>query len=220
MGMFELKLAPDPPKPDKPSKRPKQEFENTLEGKSAARIAHYENLQAAKVATIEQHLHSVPTSGEVVFIWTTNQFNTMAFIVWIIKHLGPIKDLTITTYSIGAVCINTLMKWYDSGRIEEIYFYIASYAKRIAVKNVDLLTAQANARERITVGYGFNHSKVMLARTENDYIVITGSGNFSENAYNEQYTICNDKRIYDFYYSCIREDNPDTGTERGTETVR
>ena len=91
---------------------------------------------------------------------------------WIIKNLGPIKDLTITTYSIGAVCINTLMKWYDSGRIEEIYFYIASYAKRIAVKNVDLLTAQANARERITVGYGFNHSKVMLARTENDYIVI------------------------------------------------
>ena len=76
MGMFELKLTPDQQKPDKPTKRPKQEFENTLEGKSAARISHYEDLQTAKVATIEQHLHQVPTPGSVVFVWTTNQFNT------------------------------------------------------------------------------------------------------------------------------------------------
>lgn len=207
MGLFELN--PPAVQPAKERKRPKQEFENTLEGKSAAKISHYEDLQTAKVAVIEQHLHDIPTPGQVVFIWTTNQFNTMAFIVWIIKHLGPILDLTLTTYSIGAVCINTLMKWYDSGRIRQIYFYIASYAKRIAAKNVDLLTAQANSRERITVGFGFNHSKVMLARTEKDYIVITGSGNFSENAYNEQYTICNDKDIYDFYYNCIREDQTD-----------
>lgn len=147
MGLFELN--PPAVQPAKERKRPKQEFENTLEGKSAAKISHYEDLQTAKVAVIEQHLHDIPTPGQVVFIWTTNQFNTMAFIVWIIKHLGPILDLTLTTYSIGAVCINTLMKWYDSGRIRQIYFYIASYAKRIAVKNVDLLTAQANSRERI-----------------------------------------------------------------------
>lgn len=209
-----FKLEIDSTIPQKPAKRPKEDFENTLEGKSAARLSQYESMQTAKVATIEQHISKVPGPGEVIYVWTTNQFNTMAFIVWIIKQSGPIKSLTITTYSIGAVCINTLMKWYDSGKIQEIYFYIASYAKRIAVKNVDLLTAQANARERIRVGFGFNHSKIMLVQTENDYITITGSGNFSENAYNEQYTICNDKEIYDFYFDCIRgEDHPDTGTE-------
>lgn len=188
---------------------PKKEFENTLEGKSAAKLADFESLQSAKVATVEQHIPAIPKPGQCVFIWTTNQFNTMAFIVWIIKHLGSIESLTITTYSIGALCINTLMKWYDSSQIQEIYFYIASYAKRIAVKNVDLLTAQANSRDRITVGFGFNHSKVLLAKTKDAYITITGSGNFSENAYNEQHTICNDKEIYDFYYNCIREDSAD-----------
>ena len=77
-------------------------------------------------------------------------------------------------------------------------------------KCVDLLRSQAAARPQISIGYGFNHSKILLARTQDDqYIVITGSGNFAENARNEQYTLCNDKQIYDFYYECIRADNPE-----------
>lgn len=205
MGLFELKTPLQSASAKK--RKPKAEFENTLEGKSAAKIAQYEALQTAKVAKIEEHL-AIPRPGEIAFIWTTNQFNTMAFILWIIKHLGKIESLTITTYSIGATSINAIMRWYDSGDIKEIYFYVASYAKRIAAKNVDLLQAQSNARQNITVGFGFNHSKVLLAKTAGAHITITGSGNFSENAYNEQYTLCNDKKIYDFYYECIRADNP------------
>lgn len=209
MGLFDLK-TPEPKEPSsEPGKKkaPKTEFENTLEGKSAAKLARYEALQTAKVAKIEENL-KIPVPGEVAFVWTTNQFNTMAFILWIIKHLGAIESLTISTYSIGATSINTIMRWYDTGDIKEIYFYIASYAKRINAKNIDLIQAQANSRQSITVGFGFNHSKVLLAKTAGAYITITGSGNFSENAYNEQYTLCNDKQIYDFYYENIRADNP------------
>lgn len=116
MALFDLKL-------------PDNSLENNLEGKSAAKLAAYENLQASKVKIIQENIPIPPKSGEVIFCYTTNQFNTMAFIVWIIRTIGKIRSLTITTYSIGATSINTIMKWYDKGYIEEIYFYIASYTK-------------------------------------------------------------------------------------------
>lgn len=196
MPLFELKI-------------PDNNLENNLEGKSAAKLVAYENLQTSKIKIIQENIPVPPKPGEVIFCYTTNQFNTMAFIVWIIRTIGKIRSLTITTYSIGATSINTIMKWYDAGHIEEIYFYIASYTKRISPKNIDLLTSQASARDRVTVSFGFNHSKILLAETDYGHFVITGSGNFSENAYNEQYTICNDERIYKFYYDCIREDSPE-----------
>ena len=207
MPLFELKI-------------PDNNLENNLEGKSAAKLVAYENLQTSKIKIIQENIPVPPKPGEVIFCYTTNQFNTMAFIVWIIRTIGKIRSLTITTYSIGATSINTtysigatsintIMKWYDAGHIEEIYFYIASYTKRISPKNIDLLTSQASARDRVTVSFGFNHSKILLAETDHGHFVITGSGNFSENAYNEQYTICNDERIYKFYYDCIREDSPE-----------
>ena len=196
MPLFELKI-------------PDNNLENNLEGKSAAKLVAYENLQTSKIKIIQENIPVPPKPGEVIFCYTTNQFNTMAFIVWIIRTIGKIRSLTITTYSIGATSINTIMKWYDAGHIEEIYFYIASYTKRISPKNIDLLTSQASARDRVTVSFGFNHSKILLAETDHGHFVITRSGNFSENAYNEQYTICNDERIYKFYYDCIREDSPE-----------
>ena len=196
MPLFELKI-------------PDNNLENNLEGKSAAKLVAYENLQTSKIKIIQENIPVPPKPGEVIFCYTTNQFNTMAFIVWIIRTIGKIRSLTITTYSIGATSINTIMKWYDAGHIEDIYFYIASYTKRISPKNIDLLTSQASARDRVTVSFGFNHSKILLAETDHGHFVSTGSGNFSENAYNEQYTICNDERIYKFYYDCIREDSPE-----------
>lgn len=204
MALFDLKISENRPEPTK------KMFENNLEAKSAARLASFEQLQTAKVKIIRDHIPVPPRKGECIFVYTTNQFNTMAFIVWIIQTLGRIRSLTISTYSIGATAINTLIKWYDSGQIEEIYFYCATYAKRISPKNVDLLMAQAAARERVTVSFGFNHSKILLAQTGTEHIMISGSRNFSENAYNEQYTICNDESIYKFYHDCIREDSPES----------
>lgn len=196
MMLFELK-----------SVTPHHDRENILAAKSAAKTEAFERLQCAKVNIIEEHLQ-IPGPQEAIFAYTANQFNTMAFIVWLIKHLGRIEELTISTYSIGEIAINTLIKWFDTGKIGDAFFYAASYAKRIATKTVDSLMAQCDARG-IRVRFGFNHSKILLAKSGDYHIVITGSGNFSENAANEQYTICNDREVYYFYRSCIREDHPD-----------
>ena len=201
MGLFDLNILA--PVDDNKS------HENTLAGKSAAIQAAYEQMQGNKVAIVEQHVHSIPDPGECIFVWTTNQLNTMAFIVWLIRELDVIDELTITSYSIGTRAINMLIRLFDSGKIRSVFFYLAAYNKTIHPKGVDLLMAQASSREGITVSFGFNHSKIMLARSGEKKIVIAGSGNFAENARNEQYVICNDKRIYDFYSEQIRENHSD-----------
>lgn len=200
MALFELKI---------PESTNTREQSNTLKDKSSAKALQLIKSHTAKVATVNQHIPGVPKVNEVIFVWTTNQFNTTSFILWLIDHMKQIDNLTISTYSIGANCINALMKLVDSGNIKNVYLYISTYMQRVNAKCVDLLRSQAATRPNVSIGYGFNHSKILLAQTGSDFVVITGSGNFAENARNEQYTICNDERIYKFYYDCIREDSPD-----------
>ena len=199
MGLFDLKIPAAQTRPQ----------ENTLRNKSEAKALQLIESHTAKVAIVKSHIPNLPKEKEVVFVWTTNQFNTVSFLLWIIELAGSIKELTLSTYSIGANCINALVRLVDSGQIQKTHLYISTYMQNINAKCVDLLRSQAAARPQISIGYGFNHSKILLARTQDDqYIVITGSGNFAENARNEQYTLCNDKQIYDFYYENIRADNP------------
>lgn len=202
MALFDLKI-PEPTNTDRQS--------NTLKEKSAAKVLKLIESHTRKVAIVNQHIPDIPGPNEAVFVWTTNQFNTVSFLLWLIEHRTIIEDLTISTYSIGANCINSLIRLVDSGQILKAHIYISTYMQSVNAKCVDLLRSQAAARPQVSIGYGFNHSKVLLAKTGNDHVVITGSGNFAENARNEQYTICNDERIYKFYYDCIREDSSESG---------
>ena len=196
MGMFELDIPPQTP-------------EGKMHSTTAAAVQAFELAHAAKVATVEKHLSAPPGPGEMQFVWTTAQFNTMTLIIWLIKHLGPIEELTLSTYSISDLCINTLFSWMDSGRIGRVYFYLSDYVPRMSPKKWENLQSQAASRTgMMEIGLGFNHSKVTLARIGCHRIVITGSGNFAENSGNEQYTICNNSEIYEFFRNCIREPHP------------
>ena len=74
MGLFDLK-TPEPKEPSSEpgkNKAPKTEFENTLEGKSAAKLARYEALQTAKVGKLEADL-KITVPGEEACVWTTRE---------------------------------------------------------------------------------------------------------------------------------------------------
>ena len=64
MPLFELKI-------------PDNNLENNLEGKSAAKLVAYENLQTSKIKIIQENIPVPPKPGEVIFSYTTNQFKTV-----------------------------------------------------------------------------------------------------------------------------------------------
>lgn len=163
----------------------------------------FENLHIEKVNSLKQLLGRVPGRGEIFFLWTLNSFNAFTFITYIIKYFGTIRQLTFSTYSINERILTSLVRWYDKGAIEKIYICISDSIRSRVPKVNDQLQAFASTRN-IDIGYAWNHSKVTLIQTDEHYFVIAGSGNFSENALNEQYIFLNDERIYNFFDDCIR----------------
>lgn len=171
--------------------------------RSTSTIEAFENLHIEKVNSLKQLLGRAPGRGEIYFLWTLNSFNAFTFITYVIKYFGTIRQLTFSTYSINERILTSLVRWYDKGAIENIYICISDSIRSRVPKVNDQLQAFASTRN-IEIGYAWNHSKVTLIRTDEHFFVIAGSGNFSENALNEQYIFLNDERIYKFFDDCIR----------------
>ena len=193
MTLFNLsEIFNDEPQPDIPRS-----------DKSTSAVERFETMHIEKVNSLKQLAGRVPMPGEIFFLWTLNSFNAFTFITYVIKYFGAIKQLIFSTYSLNERILCSLIRWYDKGAIEEIYICISDSIKSRVPKVNDQL--QAFARDRnISIGYAWNHSKVTLIRTDEHHFVVCGSGNFSENALNEQYIFLNDERIFKFYDDCIR----------------
>lgn len=170
--------------------------------RSTSTCEAFENMHTEKVNSLKQLMGRVPGRGEIYFLWTLNSFNAFTFITYIIKHFGTIRQLTFSTYSINERILTSLVRWYDKGAIEKIYICISDSIRSRVPKVNDQLQAFSSTRN-IEIGYAWNHSKVTLIRTDEHFFVVAGSGNFSENALNEQYIFLNDERVYNFFSDCI-----------------
>ena len=170
--------------------------------RSTSTCEAFENMHIEKVNSLKQLMGRVPGRGEIYFLWTLNSFNAFTFITYIIKHFGTIRQLTFSTYSINERILTSLVRWYDKGAIEKIYICISDSIRSRVPKVNDQLQAFSSTRN-IEIGDAWNHSKVTLIRTDEHFFVVAGSGNFSENALNEQYIFLNDERVYNFFSDCI-----------------
>ena len=160
------------------------------------------NKHLTKVESLKALAGRLPGAGEIFFIWTLNSFNAFTFIVYIIKNCGVIDELSISTYSINDRILTALMKWYDKGEIKKINISISDSIRHRMPKIYDQLQSQS-AQRNMNVSYSWNHSKVTAMKSGENYFVVEGSGNFSENAQFEQYIFMNDKNVYDFRQDCI-----------------
>lgn len=163
--------------------------------------AHYQ-----KVSSLENDLFRIPTQEEFFFLQSDTAFNAFTFIPLVAK-VFPIKELHATTYSISRKVIDALIELHDKGMIERITLLISdSMIKRNPIV-IDNLMSMAQSRPNLTVLYAWVHAKVCLMQTHENYFVVEGSGNWSENAHYEQYTFANSKGLYDFRLKLFTESN-------------
>lgn len=154
-------------------------------------ITHFEKI------AIASDLIKMPTPGEFSFLQSDKAFNAFTFIPLVAK-IYPIKQLYASTYSISRKVIDALIELYDSGKIERITLMVSdSMIKRNPI-TIDNLMAMAKSRPNFEVLYAWSHAKVCLLQTHEDWYVIEGSGNWSENAQYEQYCFANSKELFDF----------------------
>lgn len=154
--------------------------------------SHYQ-----KVSSLENDLMRVPTAEEFFFLQSDTAFNAFTFIPFVANNY-PIKELHASTYSISRKVIQALIEMHDKGQIERITLLISDSMIKRNPLTIENLMAMASSRPNVTVLYAWVHAKVCLLQTHENYFVIEGSGNWSENAHYEQYTFANSKGLYDF----------------------
>ena len=183
---------------------PKEEIKK--EKPSALFVSKYVNGHYQKIASLENDLMRVPTPEEFFFLQSDAAFNAFTFIPFVAKA-HPIKELHASTYSISRKVIEALVEMHDKGMIEQVTLLISdSMIKRNPV-TIDYLMSVCASRANFKALYAWSHAKVCLIRTHDFHFVIEGSGNWSENAYYEQYVFGNSKGLYDFRMELFTNSN-------------
>lgn len=155
-------------------------------------LAHYE-----KVKNLDKDLLRLPSVEEFFFLQSEAQFNAFTFIPAIAK-LHSIEHLHATTYSISRRTIEAIVELHDKGFIDKVTLSISDSLIKRNPKTIDLLVAMISSRPNIKVLFTWSHAKVAILKAKENYFVIEGSGNWSENAHYEQYIFANSKKLYNF----------------------
>lgn len=178
-----------------------RDLQGSLTGSFVAKylVAHYQKLEK-----LEADLQRLPEEEEFFFLQSDNSFNAFTFIPWILKQ-KKVKHLYATTYSINKRVIETLAEFHSKGYIDQITLLVSDSLLKRNPSTADLLASMNCHFPNIHILFAWVHAKVALLETQEDYYVIEGSGNWSENAYYEQYLFANSKGLFDFRRQLITE---------------
>ena len=116
---------------------------------------------------------------------------------------GPIEHLYIATYAINQKALEIFTNLLDSGDIKEWTLLINENMKYLMKGKEIFLIEAEKSRDNMHLLKKRNHAKVTLIQQGDRRIVISGSGNYSENPKIEQYTICDDAELFEFHRGWI-----------------
>ena len=173
------------------------EPEQIPEDKSGIMVERFIKLHEERISGTKDLIGRLPLEGEVMFIHTTNSFTAFTFIPFVIKEVGRIEELIVSTYSINIRVIDSLVRYIDKGLILSVSLTISDSIRQNNTKVYDHLMAIVD-KKPVKVTLSWNHSKIALMRAGGHYLNVEGSGNWAENSMHEQYVFVNSKRVFEF----------------------
>lgn len=188
--------------------------EQETAGKDASLSASFLAFHQRKISNVKQLAGKLPNWNEGLFLWTDRSFNAFTFIPFVIAEEGAIQELVVTTYSISIEILDSLVQLLDEGKIGKVSLFISDSLRHRIPRVNDHLQRLIQARPALEAHFAWNHSKVILIRTEWCWLVVEGSGNFAKNAQFEQYALFNNRELYEFRKQCI-EDGFNAGATQG-----
>ena len=148
--------------------------------------------------------YSLPNKNESFHIVTEKAINAFAFIQYVLDTKKRIDQLYITSYSIRESVLRPIKDWIDSGIVCNVSISLTCFTKRLNLPCWEFLNTCKS--DKFKVKYFHNHTKISLMQCGDDYFVLEGSGNFSENAQCEQYIFTNSKELFDFHKGWIESE--------------
>lgn len=157
--------------------------------------------QYNRVDSIAQLIERLPEPNEQIRVITQKSFNPFAILLYIVQH-HRIEELFIAIYRIDGNSVEGLKKMVADGQIKTLTVVLSSF-HRTSKKSEKWhlhLRDWARGNPDVRLIYCWNHAKVLAIKTDSDdYFVIEGSGNLSDNARIEQYLFENSRSGFDFH---------------------
>ena len=150
-----------------------------------------------KVDSLKNLMGRLPRRGEIFFIETMKSFTAFTFIVHVLKAVGYINHVYIATYSTNERIINALMRYKEKGQLGTIHLHISETLKFRMPEVYDRLISLRDEGE-LELSFAWTHKKVTCMDTPEGAFVVEGSGNYGENALQEQYVFLMSDKVYEF----------------------
>ena len=157
----------------------------------------FEMMLTFKVNNLKELCGRLPGDNEIFFIETQKSFTAFTFIVYVMKQTGKIDNLYIATYSTNERIINALIRWKEKGMIGTIHLHISETIKFRMPKIFERLT-QLHNDGIIKLSFAWTHKKITGMQTASGNFIVEGSGNYGENALEEQYVFLKNEKVYEF----------------------
>ena len=165
--------------------------------KSRMFSTRFEHVQTYKVNNLKELCGKLPSDGEGYFIETRKSFTAFTFIAYLVKNAGYVKHIYVATYSTNDRIINALLRYKEKGLIGTIHLHISETIK-FRMPQVFKRLKELDSDGVITLTYAWTHKKITCLETEVGHFVVEGSGNYGENALEEQYLFIKSKQVYEF----------------------
>lgn len=103
----------------------------------------------------------------------------------------------ISTYTLNAPALDTLINYVDAGRIKSLNLFIAeSYSYRNGKHMAAITRMSLDRKDQISLAYGKTHANITLINIGENFYIIEGSMNWTTNKDYEQIIIDNDKTAF------------------------
>ena len=154
--------------------------------------------------TLLRFLENPPAPGECFkMLSDAGGWSSCSLIMWLAQK-EPIIDLYCSTFRVGTKEIGQLERLHEAGRIGTAQFVLSGLVEWDDSRKSEKYDYYAFFKavcERNGWRYASlkNHSKVILARTAENWYVIETSSNLNENPKIEQFSFENDAALFEFY---------------------
>lgn len=157
---------------------------------------------------LDDLIGQLPDEGEIVKVVSMANLSAAGFIRYVADNC-TIRELIVSTYRIGPNTLRQLRRLRDLGHLDKATFVVGKLMSRdkrkaSAIRYWDDLTDMCQR-------YGWrcvsrdNHTKLALFDTDKGKFVLEGSCNLNEAPNYEQFSLCRDAELYDFYAGALRE---------------
>jgi len=134
---------------------------------------------------------------------TRKSISLYTFILYAIKEYKQIDELILATFKISKKPLLLLCDLILSGQIKKTHILLCRWYKTIMNGADNILEQKTKEIDNLTYSVDQTHAKVSLIKAGGKYLVLIGSGNYSENAKIENYCLIDNEELYNFHKGWI-----------------